>query len=413
MRQPSSQNGSVTETRDLRTGISFWARSIPSRVLAQSLAASGKADVVIVGAGVTGALLALALARRGLLTVVLDRREPGHGSTMASTALLQWEIDTPLVRLAEQIGFERAARAWRRCFRAVDDLKAAVRRHRICCSFKPRRALYLAGDALGPSELAQEARWRQVIGLPSVFMRGKELREVFQIDRPAALLSDGVADLDPMRLTTALLRQAISLGARLFYPEQLAEVVPLRTVVGMATTSGKELEAKALVFATGYELPERVPARGYRRTSTWALATPPQPARLWPERVQIWEASIPYLYLRTTHDGRVVAGGEDEPFSDEAKRDALLSHKIAALQRKLRQLLPQVAETAEFAWAGTFGESETALPSIGAIPGMSNCYAVQGYGGNGFTFAVIASQIIAGQIAAEIDPDADLFAPRS
>jgi glycine/D-amino acid oxidase-like deaminating enzyme len=40
---------------------------------------------------------------------------------------------------------------------------------------------------------------------------------------------------------------------------------------------------------------------------------------------------------------------------------------------------------------------------------MPNCYAVLGYGGNGFTFSVIAAQTIAGSVGGQPDPDAELF----
>src|SRR6185436_769745 len=69
----------ASEIRDLRTGRPLWASSrtsFPARPLHQS----AKADVVIVGAGITGALLAHTLATRGLAVIVLDRREPAHGS---------------------------------------------------------------------------------------------------------------------------------------------------------------------------------------------------------------------------------------------------------------------------------------------------------------------------------------------
>lgn len=58
--------------------------------------------------------------------------------------------------------------------------------------------------------------------------------------------------------------------------------------------------------------------------STYALATRPQPRKLWPRQAFVWEASDPYLYMRTTDDGRVICGGEDEEFKDEARRDALI-----------------------------------------------------------------------------------------
>ena len=58
-------------------------------------------------------------------------------------------------------------------------------------------------------------------------------------------------------------------------------------------------------------------------------------------------------------------------------------------------LLPRIDVSADYAWAGTFGESETGLPSIGPMPGMPNCHAVLGYGGNGLTFGMVAAQLIA------------------
>ena len=103
---------SVTEVRDLRTGTPVWARYASSPIASETLLQPIKADVVVVGAGITGALVSEAASARGLSTVVLDRRPPCHGSTYASTALLQFEIDTPLIRLAEDIGFERARRLW-------------------------------------------------------------------------------------------------------------------------------------------------------------------------------------------------------------------------------------------------------------------------------------------------------------
>jgi hypothetical protein len=103
--------GSATELLDLRSGQPVWAAYPKPLIRAQRLSHSTKADVVIVGAGISGALVAEAASAIGLSTVIIDRRTPGHGSTAASTALLQFEIDTPLTHLADQIGFERASRA--------------------------------------------------------------------------------------------------------------------------------------------------------------------------------------------------------------------------------------------------------------------------------------------------------------
>ena len=63
-------------------------------------------DALVVGAGITGSLLAERLTRQGLDVVIIDREHPGRGSTAASTSMLLWEIDLPLVKLTELYGFE-------------------------------------------------------------------------------------------------------------------------------------------------------------------------------------------------------------------------------------------------------------------------------------------------------------------
>jgi glycine/D-amino acid oxidase-like deaminating enzyme len=144
--------------------------------------------------------------------------------------------------------------------------------------------------------------------------------------------------------------------------------------------------------------------------STYAIATQPQPTKLWPEHCHIWEAATPYLYARTTPDGRVLCGGEDEAFQDEAKRDALLGPKTARLEHKLRRLLPQLDGHAAFAWCGSFGASPTGLPTIGAIPDRPGCFAIMAFGGNGITYSRIAAEVIVSQITGRHDEDAELFA---
>ena len=175
---------------------------------------------------------------------------------------------------------------------------------------------------------------------------------------------------------------------------------------------GAIFKTRALIYATGYEMPDIVPCKETEVNSTWAIATAPQPDKLWPTKALIWEAAEPYLYVRTTAEGRVVAGGEDEEFSDEKARDALIAEKTAAIQRKLKALFPQLDVEAEYAWTGSFGTSKTGMPAIGLIPGKSHSYAVLGFGGNGITFGMIAAEIFRAALTGAPDPDADLFAFR-
>lgn len=83
-----------------------------------------------------------------------------------------------------------------------------------------------------------------------------------------------------------------------------------------------------------------MPTKGHRRTSTWAFSTKPQARILSGWRGLIWEAADPYLYIRTTADGRLLVGGEDEDIDDEASRDALLPAKLLSLQQNATTGVP-------------------------------------------------------------------------
>ncbi|MBL8840850.1 MAG: FAD-binding oxidoreductase [Planctomycetes bacterium] len=400
----------VTTRRDLRTGTPVWLRNGNVRVASTPLVEDLAVEVAIVGAGVSGALVADAMLRCGKSVAVLDRRGPVLGSTPASTALLQFELDQPLVHLTRKIGRERAVRAYWRSATAVDFLRGRIADLGLRCGFRETESVYLPGDVLGVKELAREARARASIGLRSRFIGADELRASTGIERPGAVLSSGVGQVDPAALVAGLWRSALSRGARLHAPTEVVGIDSGRRHVTLTTADGVAVRAGHAVFATGYELLKLARSRRHEVVSTYAMATAPQPQRLWPSRCLIWEAAEPYLYLRTTPDGRVVVGGEDVPFSDEGERDALLPTKIAAIRRKLAKLLPDLDTTPEFAWAGCFGQTTTGLPTIGALPGAPRCFTVLGYGGNGITFSAIAAQVIQRAVLGLPDPDADLFA---
>ena len=190
---------------------------------------------------------------------------------------------------------------------------------------------------------------------------------------------------------------------------EVTEVEQTRSRVRLKTKDGHFITAKYAVFCTGYELMKFARPKGYKVISTWALATRPQPGRIWPSKSLIWEAADPYLYLRTTGQGRVIVGGEDESFSDDVLRDELIPKKIAAIAKKAKRIFPNIDFTPDYAWTGSFGESPTGLPAIGPIPELPRCYAVLGFGGNGITFSMLAAQLISRHMQGIKDPDAEIF----
>lgn len=398
----------LTPKKRLHTGRAVWSDTRHPPLGVHALKESLRCDVAIVGAGISGAFMAHALSRSHAV-VVLDRREPAMGSTHASTAMLQYEIDTPLTKLADQIGHAKAARAWRRSFRATQELVRMVRAEKIACGLGERSALYLAGNEMGARGLEKEAGARNRAGLSCEFLPAQALRARYGIDRTGAIFSGGAAVADPVALARGLLRKARGQGARIFAPCDVRDVMAVRHGV-MLDAGTHFVEAKAVVFCTGYESVKGLPTRGTKITSSWAAATAPHadyPA--WLDRTLVWEASKPYLYMRTDGHGRLIVGGEDAALDSPSYRAETLGRKARRLADKTHRLLPGIAPEWTHAWAGAFGESEDGLPIIDAAPGLPGCFVVKGFGGNGTIYSMIAARLLPGLIAGRSPVDADLF----
>ncbi|RZJ31947.1 MAG: FAD-binding oxidoreductase [Brevundimonas sp.] len=401
----------ATIKRDLRTGRSLWADSPGLGVPARPLRTAVSVDVAIVGAGISGAFMAHELARDHSVAV-LDRRPPLMGSTVASTALLQWEIDLPLTALSDRIGPAKARRAWLRSRAAIDDLRRIVAEERIICGLHDKATLYLAGDEYGHRALEAEADARAALGLESRYIGPADLRDRFGIDRTGAILSDGSASGDPARLAAGLLRRAAANGAKIYSPTEVLEAVSDPDGVTLLTDTHQPVRAGVVIFCCGYEFPKGVPTPGAKVISTWAMASKPrQRCPAWLRDTLVWEASDPYLYFRMGRDGRLIVGGEDEPSPTAHADKAKLKRKCEIIAAKLNRLLPSVDFEVDYSWAGAFGESSTGLPSIAPVPDMDHCWAVMGFGGNGITYSVIASQIVSSALRGKPDPDADLYRP--
>ncbi len=397
----------IAQDRDLHTGAPVWKDYRWPRVPAQPMTSSLSADITIIGSGISGAMIAEALSGRGFEIVIVDKRKPLAGSTSASTALLQYEIDEPLGRLSEKIGAGKAASAWRRSRLGVESLAMKIRELDIECAFERKDSLYLAGDVLDAKGLEEEGAARAAIGLPTMLLSRKDLYGTYGIRADAALLSQGNIAANPVQLAAGFLNAAITRGAKLFSPVEVDRLTHRKNDILLTTADGLGIKTRYVVYATGYEIPLVTKTRKHKIFSTWALATKPARGLSLP---LFWQASDPYIYGRNTTDGRLIFGGEDEEFSNERKRDDLIPAKQKALEKKLKRLLPDHEFETDYIWAGSFGASTTGLPSIGKIPRRKNCYAVMAYGGNGITFSRIAAELISADILGHADPDKSLFA---
>ena len=395
----------------LKSGCSFWPTIYQGpEVQTRPLMRDIRCEVAVIGAGISGALATYHLVNAGLHVVVLDRRDIGKGSTAASTGLLQYEIDTPLVDLIAKIGSEKAITAYRVSAEATAAFAPLVAQLADPCGLHARPSLYLAAGEADVKVLQAECHARLAMGIDVKFLSATELHSAFGFSRPAALLSKLGFEVDPYRLTQHLLLAAASRGAEMFTQTEVTRYEADERGVTLTAANGPTVRADHVVFATGYETMGIVPDGLCTLSSTYALCGEPL-ADLpgWRDRCLIWEAARPYLYVRSAPANRIMVGGQDEPIVDPEKRDALIEPKTEKLRQRFAELFAGTQIETTCAWAGTFSQTKDGLPYIGRLASFPRGYFALGYGGNGITFSLIAAELIRDSILEKPNPIAELF----
>jgi glycine/D-amino acid oxidase-like deaminating enzyme len=367
-------------------------------------------ECAVVGAGITGALLADRLALLGKDVIVIDRRDACTGSTSASTALLQYEIDVSLIELREKIGNEAADRAYRNSHDSIDQIESIAESLDEDVGFARRTSIYLADDRKSARRLALEARARQQLGLDVSYHNQQEVKSKFGLPGMGALSSRQAACCDPYRFANALLRRVTRSGGRVFDRTCVEKFIGNTASVEMLTDTGATIQAQHVIIANGYESQRMLREKIVDLHNTYALISEPLDSiEPWQRDWMLWETKVPYLYLRITADGRLLVGGEDDPYHSPAKRDRSISTKSKIIRQKVLNLLPQLPWEPAYEWAGTFGQTQDGLAYIGESPEYPNCYFALGFGGNGITFSTIATEIIPALIDGQTHPHADLY----
>ena len=396
---------------DLTTGVPFWLVKDGLTATYPKLAQDRRCDVAIIGGGITGAMLGRRLAEEGIHTVLLEGREMGYGSTGSSTALLQYELDAHLVDLAARMGRPAAQRCYQLCVEAVEGIGRLVEGIGADVDFRRRSSLYLATHRRDVRLLERERRARREIGIEVDLLAPSEIRTRYAFDRPAALLSPVGGEVDPLRLTHALLAAGLRDGLEIYDRTGIARYQSDRKGVLLETEDGWRIRAGKAVFATGCNIPPFFPRRAIRLSSSFVVATSPLPSfDGWGEdRPLVWETARPYLYARTTTDGRAIVGGADLPFKGARKLERLQDKQTARVAARFAKLFPDLRFDVDWSWAGAFAGTEDGLPYIGVAPEFPNGYVALGHGANGVVFASIAARLLVDAVAGRANADAELF----
>lgn len=396
----------------LHTGEYGWHATLSPVTRHPALDRDISCDCLVIGGGISGALCAYLLCEQGFSTVMVEKNEIGSGSTLANTGILQCASDKPLTSCIHTFGEEKAVRFYRMCKDALDRLKEISRNLGPGQPLTERSSLYLASTEGDARMLREEYANLRKYGFDAELWTEADIGAKFPFRRPAAIWTRGEAETNPVALIHGLLRRAKSQGLEIYEHTRVTGWDLREKEVVCFTAARRKIRARHVVFAIGYETQLLKKERGAFLTRTYAVATEPaQSFEDWHERCLIWETARPYLYMRTTPDGRILAGGLDEPMPKGGLTAGREKHKAQELLKLIHAMFPEKASLrADYSWGAVFGQTRDGLPYIGTHPDYPHCMFIEGFGGNGTVYSMLAAEIISDALTGTPRPDTELFA---
>jgi glycine/D-amino acid oxidase-like deaminating enzyme/nitrite reductase/ring-hydroxylating ferredoxin subunit len=381
---------------------SFWTASASMPEFPR-LDRDDRAEVVIVGGGLTGLTAAYLLARAGRSVAVVERYRIAQNDTGHTTAHVTMVTDARLTELIRLHGRDHAQAVWDAGLAAIHCIEQNIRREGIACDYRCVPAYLHAADNATYDDLnllREEAETAVSLGFDAEFV------DEVPLARLPGVRFDNQARIHPLKYLAGLAGAITALGGRIFEYSEADEFNGGRHV----NVNGHDLSFDQLLIATHTPIAGHLsmPRASLLQTkiapyNTYAVAA--RVARGSTPDALLWDTADPYHYYRITPDGErdiVIFGGEDHKTGQAADTAAC----VARLEARLKDLIPDAEIVTH--WSGQVVETHDLLPYIGGEDDTQ--FVATGYAGNGMTFGTMAAMMFADRMLGVRNPWRDLFA---
>ena len=395
---------------NLQSGKLYWSETVSTKPTYPKLEENINCDVLIIGAGSSGAQSAYMLKDSGLNVVVVDKRKVGEGSTTTNTSLIQYLGDKTVTHLVNTFGEKKTFEHFKLCEQAIREIE------KICngLSFNPdyvkRDSLYYASYEEDLEELRSDFDYLQKHGFQVEWLEEEQIAEKYPFKKRAAIYSYNDGEMNPLKYVYGLLEKCKENGVRIYEETEINGKTFKNEECIFYTKGHFKIKAKHVIIACGYESLEFKKEKNAVIESSYAMVTTPvDDFSSWHKRTLIWETARPYIYMRTTQDNRVIIGGLDESTEDAEKRDNKILHKRDKLLQEFHKLFPDIQVEAEYYLGAHYGGTHDGLPIIGMYEDFPNCFFIYGYGDNGTVYNYVLAKIVVDLIKFGKSDNLDLY----
>lgn len=359
-----------------------------------------RADVCVVGGGLTGVSAALELAERGFDVRLIDAGEIGGGATARNGGQINFGLAVGALGLLQRFDRSTAQALFQMAEEAIRLIDRRVERYGIDCDLvrgftfgadKHRQLRHLAEEF---EALQTVYGIKRMLWLDEAAIRARVATMRFR----GGIHDPGSGHIHTLNYCLGLAEAALAAGAGL-HPHVTARRVDPETGV-VETEHGRIRADHVLVAANAYLDGLLGPIDGYALpVGTWVMATAPLSSEtceaLIPGNECVCDANAVLDYFRFTADNRLLFGGGVSYLGRESGAEA-----ADLLRRRAAKTFPTLSDVpVDYVWGGRVSITRSRLPHLGRVG--TRVYFAHGFSGQGVALTGLAGKLIAEAIAGE------------
>ena len=396
----------------IMSGNYYWKEKSKIKNVYPYLTSDLRCDVVIVGGGITGAITAYYLAKEGADVIVVEKNIIGYGETLASSAIIEAQMDLDILKLEKFIGSNHSKKIYKMAYNAIDEIENINDTIGEDLGFERKDLIYFTNKFMQKSQMQREYENRKKLGNELLFLDSHDI-----IDMQNGILTKGAsAVLNPYMFTQSVFEYLNRMpNVRIFENTNIEDIISSYDSVKCITNNNFKILSDSLILTSGMDALRYIGNVPLEVSKTYTVIT--KPIKNYDElnlNFTARDSSDPHHYIRFTNTGRLIFGGEDtrinDRFYDEKYSNMVANDRYKKLKLSFEKILYGIDKTSiEYASNASICNTKDSLPIVDEIPDMPNCFCNIGFGTNGIIHSVIGANMLKNAIKGFYTKDMNIF----
>lgn len=384
---------------------SLWLDTIPDARRFGTQTNDLQTEVVIIGGGIVGTMVAWRLAERGVKSIILERNTLATGDTGFTTAFITRVPDTSAADLKERYGQDFVNRTVAATTEAQEWFKDVIRKEGIACDFAEVPS-YNCAYAEDDEDIADEFEALGPADKKAKVVRGAEAGAHFSAVKEA-IRFDGEARYHVRKFLIGLLQRPLAKQFITMCEDTEVTDVEVGKQVRVTTSKGV-VTADKVVVTTGKPFAPFAELQSLLTTRLTFVIGAKFEGEIPFGDAMFWDTDEPYQYYRRFDDHTIILGGGDRDAEDVPKANAPKPHDL--LKKFIETRMGRKDFTVTHTWSGSMFETEDGLPFLSAHPHYGGkVFVGTGFGGNGMVCGALAGMVIGDLASGNANAYADVF----